>query len=113
MTKKKSGVESIIGTFSSVIMEFLFGTVKIELQNIARDLINTFEKAAKRMGKMFAQYMLVFFVALIGFFFFLISLVLITVDYFQLTLGGGLFIWGILLLIVAFMYSQLIQKEEK
>lgn len=113
MAKKTSVLETALVSLASAATSFLFGTVKQELQALAKDLIETFEKAAARMGKLFAQYMIVFFIALIGFFFFLISLVLITVDYFNLTLGGGLFIWGILLLVLALGYAQLIQKEEK
>jgi hypothetical protein len=109
---KKTKKSSLKDIFTGIASDLLIGVVKQQIVSTTKEILDSIKESVYKVGKTLAQFFLSGVVITVGLIYLLISFVLITKDYFHITLGFSFLAWAVILLFVGVVYSAHISKNK-
>ncbi len=113
--KKKSNTKSVFSfkeMFGDMLKDLFFGALKQQISEFISESISKIQKAIYDTIKTIGKLLIAGIMFLFGFVFLIFSFVLLTKDYFKLTLGLSMLIWAFILMIFSFIYVLIISSSK-
>lgn len=116
-SKKASPELNVFENLGKSILQMIFQTViddiKARIMSTVEDIGKAFSKSITKAGTFVGHFFAIITIVLVGFFMLMASFILLTAEFFKVSMGVSLLIWSTVILIVGLLYAIKLAKANE